>query len=71
MPKLDGKELHLRMRALGARFPVVLLSGSPDALSYENRILFARCLDKARPIEHPLDTLTEVLNPNCIADFGI
>lgn len=71
MPVLDGKELLLRMRALGARFPVVLLSGSPDALSHEDRILFARCLDKARPIERLLDTLTEFLNPGCIPDFGI
>jgi DNA-binding LytR/AlgR family response regulator len=31
MPGLNGRELFLRMRALGARVPIVLLTGCVDA----------------------------------------
>ncbi|MGB8534876.1 MAG: response regulator [Acidobacteriaceae bacterium] len=70
MPELNGLELLLRMRALGARFPVVLLTGSLDALSHEDRILFARWIDKGRSIQQLLDTIAEFLDPNQIPDFG-
>jgi CheY-like chemotaxis protein len=71
MPGLNGRELFLRMRALGARFPIVLLTGAVDALSYEDRILFARCLDKSRPIQHLLETIEEFLDLNQTPDFGM
>jgi hypothetical protein len=58
------------MRALGARFPIVLLTGAIDTLSHEDRILFARCIDKSRSIEHLLETIAEFLRPNQIPDFG-
>jgi CheY-like chemotaxis protein len=70
MPELNGRELLLRMRALGARFPVVLLTGAVDALSHEERMLFARCIDKNRSIQYLLDTIAEFLDPNQIPDFG-
>jgi FixJ family two-component response regulator len=35
MPGLNDRELFLRMRALGARFPIVLITGCVDLLSYE------------------------------------
>jgi CheY-like chemotaxis protein len=70
MPELNGRELLLRMRGLGARFPVVLLTGAVDALSHENCILFARSIDKGRSIQHLLDTIAEFLDPNQIPDFG-
>jgi CheY-like chemotaxis protein len=70
MPGLNGAELFLRMRALGARFPIVLLTGAVDALSYEDRILFARCLDKGRPIQHLLETIAEFLDLNQTPDCG-
>lgn len=66
MPELNGRELLLRMRALGARFPVVLLSGAVDDLSHEDRVLFARCIEKGRSIQHLLDTITEFLDPSQI-----
>lgn len=69
MPGLNGRELFLRMRARGARFPIVLLTGCVDALSYEDRVLFARWLDKSRPIEYLLETIAEFLDPNQIPDF--
>jgi CheY-like chemotaxis protein len=69
MPSLNGRELLLRMRASGARFPIVLLSGSIDALSYEDRILFARCIDKGRSVRCLLDTIAEFLSFNQIPDF--
>ena len=47
MPGLNGRELFLRMRALGARFPIVLLTGCLDALSYYARNLFRGALTKA------------------------
>jgi CheY-like chemotaxis protein len=62
MPGLNGRELFLRMRALGAQFPIVLLTGAVDVLSYEDRIPFARCLDKGRPIQHLLETIAEFLD---------
>ena len=70
MPELNGRELLLRMRALGARFPIVLLTGAVDALSPEDRILFARWIDKGRSIQRLLDTIAEFLDPNQIPDFG-
>jgi CheY-like chemotaxis protein len=70
MPGLNGQELFLSMRALGARFPIILLTGSIDALSYEDRVLFARSLDKSRPIKYLLEVIEGFLNPNQIPDFG-
>lgn len=70
MPELNGRELFLRIRAMGARFPIVLLTGCPEALSYEDRSLFARCIDKAMPMHYLLDTIAEFLDPNQIPDFG-
>ena len=64
MPGLSGRDLLLRIRALGARFPVVLLTAALDVLSCEDRVLFARCIDKDRPIQHLLDTIAEFLDPN-------
>ena len=71
MPGLTGRELFLRMRALGARFPIVLLTGCVDALSYEDRVLFARCLDKGMPIQRLLETIGEFLEPNQVPDWGL
>lgn len=70
MTGLNGRELFLRMRALGARFPIILLTGGVDALSYEDCVLFARCLEKSRPIQYLLEAIAEFLNPNQIPDFG-
>lgn len=70
MPELNGRELLLRMRALGARFPIVLLTGLLEALSQEDMILFARCIDKGLPLHHLLDTIAEFLSPNQVPDYG-
>jgi CheY-like chemotaxis protein len=69
MPGLNGRELFLRMRALGARFPIVLFAGCVDALSYEDRVLFARCIEKSTGTTYLLETIAEFLNPNQIPDF--
>lgn len=69
MPELNGRELLLRMRASGAQFPIVLLTGCVDALSKEDRVLFARCIDKAEPITFLLDSIAEFLDPNQTPDF--
>jgi CheY-like chemotaxis protein len=71
MPELNGRELLLRMRALGARFPVVLLTGCVEMLSSEDRVLFARCIDKGMPVYRLLDTIAEFLDPNQIPDCGL
>jgi CheY-like chemotaxis protein len=71
MPGLNGRELLLRMRALGARFPIVLLTGSLEALSHEDRVLFARCIDKGMPIRGLFDVIAEFLDPNQIPDYGL
>ena len=70
MPGLNGRELFLRMRALGARFPVVLLTRCQEALSHEDVRLFARCIDKGLPIHYLLDTIAEFLEPNQVPDYG-
>jgi CheY-like chemotaxis protein len=70
MPGLNGRELFLRMRALGARFPIVLLTGSVNVLSHEDQVLFARCIDKGRPIQCLLETIAEFLDSSQIPDFG-
>jgi len=70
MPGLNGRELFLRMRASGARFPIVLLTGCVDLISREDRVLFARCIDKSMPITCLLDTIAEFLDPNQLPDFG-
>jgi hypothetical protein len=48
----------------------VLLAGAVDALSYEDRILFARCIDKSGSIQYLVDTIAEFFDPNQIPDFG-
>ena len=70
MPELNGRELFLRMRASGARFPIVLLAGFIDGLLYEDRVLFARCIDKGRSVQCLLDTIAEFLGSDQIPDFG-
>jgi CheY-like chemotaxis protein len=71
MPGLNGRELFLRMRALGARFPIVLLTGCLEALSHEDARLFARCINKAMPIHYLLNTIAEFLKPNQVSDYGL
>lgn len=46
MPGLYGRDFLLRMRAIGAKFPIILLTGHRGALSDEDCVLFARCIDK-------------------------
>ena len=70
MPGMNGRELLLRMRALHARFPILLFSASASSLSPEESILFSRCLDKAVPVRHLLDVIAIFLDPNEIPDFG-
>jgi CheY-like chemotaxis protein len=70
LPGLNGRELLLRMRALGARYPIVLLTGCVNALSYEDRVLFARCIEKGMGTNCLLETIAEFLKPNQIPDFG-
>ncbi|WP_396127311.1 response regulator [Acidicapsa acidisoli] len=70
MPGLNGRELLLRIRAMGARFPIVLLTGCLAGLSHEDCILFARCIDKSMPIHYLLDTVAEFLDPMQGPDYG-
>jgi CheY-like chemotaxis protein len=71
MPGLNGRELLLRMRALGARFPIVLLTGHLEALSHEGCALFARCIDKGMPMHYLLNTIAEFLDPDQVPDYGL
>jgi CheY-like chemotaxis protein len=70
MPGLNGRELLLRIRAMGARFPIVLLTGCLAGLSREDCVLFSRCIDKSMPIHYLLDTIEEFLDPNQGPDYG-
>jgi CheY-like chemotaxis protein len=70
MPGMNGRDLFLRMRALHARFPILLLSASASTLSPEDSVLFSKCLDKGQPVRHLLDVIAAFLDPNEIPDFG-
>src|SRR5271168_1457962 len=70
MPGMNGKELFLRLRALHARFPILLLSASASTLHPEDGVLFSRCNDKGEPVRHLLDVIATFLDPNEIPDFG-
>lgn len=70
MPGLNGRELLLRMRALGAQFPTILLTGCLEAISFEDRKLFARCIDKGMPLCRLLEAIAEFLDQNHIPDLG-
>ena len=70
MPGMNGRDLFLRMRALHARFPILLLSASASTLSSEDGVLFSKCLDKGQPVRHLLDVIAAFLDPNEIPDFG-
>ena len=70
MPGMNGRELLLRARALGANFPIILRSGSISFLSHEDRTLFSRCVDKGESICTLLGIIAMFLDPNEIPDFG-
>jgi FixJ family two-component response regulator len=70
MPRLNGRELLLRMRAAGARFPVILLTGCSDFLCHEDRVLFTEYIDKGEPIARLLDSIAKLLDPNQLPDYG-
>jgi CheY-like chemotaxis protein len=70
MPGMNGRDLFLRMRALHARFPILLLSASASTLRPEDSILFSKCFDKGEPVRHLLDVIAAFLDPNEIPDFG-
>jgi CheY-like chemotaxis protein len=70
MPGMNGRDLFLHMRALHARFPILLLSASASTLPPEDGVLFSRCLDKGGPVRHLLDVIAAFLDPNEIPDFG-
>ena len=70
MPGMNGRELFLQMRALGAGFPIVLLSGSSAFLSTDDRGLFSRCIDKSDSIDLLLKTIARFLDPKEGGAFG-
>jgi CheY-like chemotaxis protein len=70
MPQLNGRDLLLRMRAAGARFPVILLSGCCGSLCHEDRILFTECIDKGEPIQRLLGSIAKLLDLNQLPDYG-
>jgi CheY-like chemotaxis protein len=69
MPGMNGRELFLRMRALYARFPILLLSASASTLHPEDGVLFSRCINKGEPVRHLLDVIAAFLDPNAIPDL--
>jgi CheY-like chemotaxis protein len=70
MPGLNGRDLFLRMRALHARFPILLLSACASTLCPDDCVLFSRCLNKGEPVGNLLDVIAAFLDPNEIPDFG-
>jgi CheY-like chemotaxis protein len=68
MPGCDGRELLLRMRALKARFPILLLSGSVETLPRETRVLFARCISKPTCNQALLAAVTAFLEQSLLPD---
>jgi CheY-like chemotaxis protein len=70
MPGMNGRELLLRARALGATCPIILRSGSTSLLSHDDRTLFSRCVDKGESIHTLLGIIATFLDPNETPDFG-
>ncbi|WP_161557596.1 response regulator [Acidisarcina polymorpha] len=70
MPGMNGRELLLRMRAFGVPYPILLLTGCLELLSYEDRVLFSRCLDKGKPVQDLLDSIWKFLDPDETPDWG-
>jgi hypothetical protein len=54
---MNGRELFLRMRALHARFPILLLSASASTLNPDDSALFSRRINKGEPVRHLLVSL--------------
>jgi CheY-like chemotaxis protein len=63
MPALNGFQLLLRLRAVDASLPIVLLSGISRELPNDMRIMFSSCLDKGEPISILLNTIRSFLAP--------
>jgi CheY-like chemotaxis protein len=63
MPALSGFQLLLRLRAVCASFPIVLLSGMCGDLPNDMRIVFSSCHDKGEPIHLLLNTVRSYLTP--------
>ena len=70
MPGMNGRQLLLRMRALGFPYPIILLTGCLELLSIEDRVLFSRCIDKGEPVQGLLDNIWKFLDPNEKPDWG-
>lgn len=70
MPELNGKELLLRLRALGARFPTVLLTGRLEALSHDDRVLSPDALTRLCLSGRLLDAVRELLDQDAVSDYG-
>ena len=70
MPGMNGRELFLRMRALHARFPILLLSASASTLHPDDGALFSRRINKGEPVRHLLGVIAAFLDPNEIPDCG-
>jgi CheY-like chemotaxis protein len=64
MPALNGFQLLLRLRAVDASFPIVLLSGMSRGLPNNMRTVFSSCLDKGQPIDLLLNTIRSFLTLN-------
>jgi CheY-like chemotaxis protein len=71
LPGLNGRELLLRMRAAGARFPIILVTGYLGSLSYEDRVLFTHCVDKCEPVRSLVEMIARLLDPDQLPDYGI
>ncbi len=70
MPGMNGRDMFLRMRALHARFPILLLSASASTLPREDRGLFSKYFDKGEPVRHLLDSIAAFLDPNEVPDYS-
>jgi CheY-like chemotaxis protein len=57
MPGMNRRDLFLRIRALHARFPILLLSASASTLSPEDGVVFSKRLDKGGQVRHLLDVI--------------
>jgi CheY-like chemotaxis protein len=68
MPGLNGRELLLRIRAMGARFPIVLLTGCLGVLSHEDCVLFARCIFRSAPLLASSSSLSQTVT--CLIPMG-
>ncbi len=70
MPRLNGVELLLAMRARHVAYPILLLSGGLGRIEPSEQRLFYRCIDKGQSVETLLMVISSYVQSRATPDQG-